>query len=178
MRETVSSQCYYLLLSGFSMFLHDNGCICPKPESQTGLGEASVTVKGGPVFYSQSGGSVELQCVVTGLVSPPLSLVWKQGQHVISARTWEGISLETVRQWPVSLSSLVISNLQLSHTGNYSCVSDNVDQTVLLVVSSDTQQPFRPEQKNSGNLSTQPAPASLIILIFMSSFGFKHRNNP
>lgn len=117
------------------MFLHDNGCICPKPESLSKTGEASVTVRGGPVFYSQAGGSVELQCVVTGLVSPPLSLTWRLGEHVISPRTWQGSSLETLRQWPVSTSSLYISSLELSHTGNYSCVSDDVSQTVLLVVS-------------------------------------------
>ena len=122
------------------MFLHDNGCICPKPESQTEMGEASVTVKGGPVFYSQEGGSVELECVVTGLVSPPQSLQWRQEEDVISPRSWPGSSLDTVRQWPVSLSSLIISNLQLSHTGNYSCISDDVHQTVLLVVSSTGQQ--------------------------------------
>ena len=63
-------------------------------------------------------------------------LLWRQGEVVISARTWEGTSLETVRQWPVSQSSLYISSLELSHTGNYSCVSDQVSQTVLLVVSS------------------------------------------
>ena len=160
------------------MFLHDNGCICPMPESETGLVEATVTVKGGPVFYSQAGDSVELQCVVTGLVSPPDSLLWRHGQHTISARTWQAVSLETVRQWPVSLSSLVISNLELGHTGNYSCVSDHLEQTVLLVVSSgqEAHQPFRTEQKNSGNITTQPA--SLIIIIFISSFGFKQRDNP
>ena len=158
------------------MFLHDNGCICPKPESETENSEASVTVRGGPVFYSQEGGSVELQCVVTGLLSPPHSLLWRQEDHVISPRTWQGSSLDTVRQWPVSLSSLYISNLQLSHTGNYSCVSDDVQQTVLLVVSSDGHRPFRREQNNSGNLTSKPV--SLIILIFISSLGFKQQNNP
>ena len=118
------------------MFLHDNGCICPKPESLTEPDEASVTVTGGPVFYSREGGSVELECVVTGLLRPPTSLVWRQEEQVISPRTWPGTSLETVRQWPVSQSSLYISRLELSHTGNYSCVSDQVSQTVLLVVSS------------------------------------------
>ena len=123
------------------MFLHDNGCICPKPESLSDGSSASVTVRGGPVFYSQEGGSVELQCVVTGLLSPPRSLFWRQGdQEVISARRWPGTSLETVKEWPVSLSSLYISSLELQHTGNYSCVSDDVHQTVLLVVSSTGQQ--------------------------------------
>ena len=122
------------------MFLHDNGCICPKPESETENSEATVTVRGGPVFYSQEGDSVELQCVVTGLHSPPRSLFWRQGdQEVISARRWPGTSLETVRQWPVSLSSLYISSLELQHTGNYSCVSDHVSQTVLLVVTTSGQ---------------------------------------
>jgi len=159
---------------GFSMFLHDNGCICPKPESLTEVGEVSVRVTGGPVFYAQEGGSVELQCEVSGLVRPPHSLLWRHEEQVISPRTWQGTSLETVRQWPVSLSSLYISSLELSHTGNYSCVSDQVSQTVLLVVSSsgsDKYRTFRTEQKNSGNLRIKPT--SLIVLIFISCLGFQ-----
>ena len=71
------------------MFLHDNGCICPKPESLTEVGEVSVTVAGGPVFYAQEGGSVELQCEVSGLVRPPHSLLWRHEEQVISPRTWQ-----------------------------------------------------------------------------------------
>ena len=122
--------------SGFSMFLHENGCICPKPEDRLASPGVSVSVVGGPVFYSKEGESVSLECQVTGLTSPPKSLVWRQDADIISPRSRRGTSLDTLRQRPSSQSILYISSVELNHTGNYTCSSDEHSQTVLLVVTS------------------------------------------
>ena len=120
------------------MFLHENGCICPKPEvtreERLASPGVSVSVVGGPVFYSKEGESVSLECQVTGLTSPPKSLVWRQDAYIISPRSRRWTSLDTLRQTPSSQSSLYISSVELSHTGNYTCSSDEHSQTVLLVV--------------------------------------------
>jgi len=156
---------------GFSMFLHDNGCICPKPEVEGQASQVSVSVKGGPVFYSLEGGSVELECWVTGLTSPPQSIVWRQDSDLISARGQPGTSLDTLRQSPASHSTLYISDLRLTHTGNYSCHSDGHTQTVLLVVTRGSQQnlPLKSEY-NSGNLPTQTTILSFLTFILFSAF--------
>lgn len=120
------------------MFLHQNGCICPKPE-QSREGDVSVSVVGGPVFYSQEGQSVSMECQVRGLTSPPEALQWRMDSHVISPRTRPGSSLETVRQSPSSQSTLYIAEAELSDTGNYTCSCDGHTQTVLLVVTSSGQ---------------------------------------
>ena len=126
--------------SGFPMFLHQNGCICPKPE-QSREGDVSVSVVGGPVFYSQEGQSVSMECQVRGLTSPPEALQWRMDSHVISPRTRPGSSLETVRQSPSSQSTLYIAEAELSDTGNYTCSCDGHTQTVLLVVTALGQTP-------------------------------------
>merc|ERR1712066_397507 len=154
---------------GISMFLHDNGCICPKPEEAGQASQVSVSVKGGPVFYSVEGGSVELECSVTGLTSPPKSIVWRQGSEVVTARARPGISLETLSQAPTSHSTLFISDLRLANTGNYTCHSDGRAQTVLLVVTRGYKEhlPLKSEHMNSGNLPTKTSILSFLTFILI-----------
>eukprot|EP00092_Neocalanus_flemingeri_P084683 GFUD01106420.1.p1 GENE.GFUD01106420.1~~GFUD01106420.1.p1 ORF type:complete len:381 (+),score=137.72 GFUD01106420.1:161-1303(+) len=127
---------------GFSMFLHANGCICPKPqftshelaepESQPAI---EMTIPGGSIQYVTSGGGIVLECLVSGLSSPPLSLYWEKGNKVVTAKERPGVSLETEKVAGVSRISLYIGSVELSDTGNYTCVSDTAKrETVLLVV--------------------------------------------
>ena len=82
-----------------------------------------------------SGSGVVLECLVSGLSSPPLSLYWEKGNKVITAKERPGVSLETEKLVGVSRISLYIGSTKLSDTGNYTCVSDMAKtETVLLVV--------------------------------------------
>jgi len=128
---------------GFSMYLHADGCICPKPEFRNKLIETEIkkqkdmtmTIPGGSIQYMTSGGGVVLECLVSGLNSPPLSLYWEKGNKVITAKERPGVSLETEKLVGVSRISLYIGRTVLSDTGNYTCVSDMAKtETVLLVV--------------------------------------------
>ena len=144
--------------AGFSMFLHDNGCICPKPEIVTrrnkqdrhlmsrhnsgtcqtifkclycpNLGQ-ELTITGGPIQYLRSGDEMTLECQVSGACS---SLQWSHQNNVLTPKTKAGISLETVYKSELSKTVLFMSHVELSDTGNYTCSSDKRSQTVLVVV--------------------------------------------
>jgi len=126
--------------AGFPMWLHEDGCICPRPPAAarrraTGAGP-HVAVTGGEVHYVTEGGSLGLECLVSGLPSPPLTLHWKRDGQVVTARNSPGLSLETDKLAGVSRSDLVLARAQLQDTGNYTCVTDGGrEAAVLLVVS-------------------------------------------
>ena len=90
----LSTKMLNCLCLGFSMYLHDNGCICPRPQivprggGRHGGGqepEMKVTmmmmimiviimvimmmmkVTGGPIIYARAGSAVTLECAVSGL---------------------------------------------------------------------------------------------------------------
>jgi len=127
---------------GFSMFLHDNGCICPKPqfakhklEEIDNQQDVMMTIPGGSIQYVTSGRGVVLECLVSGLSSPPLSLYWEMGNKVVTAKERPGVSLESEKVAGVSRIGLYIESTDLYDTGNYTCVSDTAKtKTVLLVV--------------------------------------------
>jgi len=128
---------------GFSMYLHDNGCICPKPQIVTRdrhghrtRDSPEMTVTGGPIHYFSEGDQLSLECVMTGLTTPPVSLHWTRGSghDNISPRERDGVSLETERAAGTSRSNLFLRHVELSDTGNYTCVSDSTARTVLVVV--------------------------------------------
>merc|ERR1711887_174176 len=130
---------------GFSMFLHDNGCICPKPQFRQDTSrqtnkrmeqkEIVMSIPGGSIQFIPSGHGIELECLVSGLATPPLSLYWEKGNKVVSARERPGVSLETEKVAGVSRINLYIGSTEISDTGNYTCVTDtDKTKTVLLVV--------------------------------------------
>ena len=91
------------------MYLHDNGCICPRPQivPRGGGGqepEMKVTmmmmimiviimvimmmmkVTGGPIIYARAGSAVTLECAVSGLAAAPAVLRWtRSGEDDLSA---------------------------------------------------------------------------------------------
>ena len=94
-----------------------------------------MTIPGGSIQYITSGSGVVLECLVSSLSSPPLSLYWEKGNKVVTAKERSGVSLETEKLVGVSRISLYFGSTLLSDTGNYTCVSDMAKtETVLLVV--------------------------------------------
>merc|ERR1712179_85926 len=65
---------------------------------------------------------------------PPSSLYWEKGGKVVSARERLGLSMETEKAAGVSRVNMLIDMTSQRDTGNYTCVSQEHHQTVLLVV--------------------------------------------
>ena len=92
-------------------------------------------IPGGSIQYATSGSGVGLECLVSGLRNPPLSLYWEKGNKVVTAKERPGVSLETEKLAGVSRIRLYIGSTVLADTGNYTCVSDTAKtETVVLVV--------------------------------------------
>jgi len=160
---------------GFSMYLHENGCICPKPEfikHKSGKKtdrqrhhkkeDATISVLGGSIRYLTSGDEALLECVLSNHGSAPSSLHWETGGQKVSVRTRPGLSLQTERTDSVSSSILFLASTDLTDTGNYTCVSGEMSSTVLLVVTPGEQQKqstYRSsplvQQSTSGGLGLQ-----------------------
>ena len=96
-----------------------------------------MTIPGGSIQYVSSGEGVMLECLISGLTSPPMSIYWEKGSKVMTVKERSGVSIETEKMAGVSRSSLYIARTELSDTGNYSCVSDALTEAVLLVVTQD-----------------------------------------
>jgi len=111
-----------------------------------GMGDLSTELAPGPVSsisgpeiqYVSSGSTVGLECRITGLTSPPLSLYWKRGSRVLTAKERPGISLESEKVPGISTARLFLSHVTPQDSANYSCMSDLAKPaTVVLVVTRD-----------------------------------------
>ena len=98
-----------------------------------------MVIPGGSIQYVISGEGVMLECLISGLTSPPMSIYWEKGSKVMTVKERSGVSIETEKMAGVSRSSLYIARTELSDTGNYSCVSDALTEAVLLVVTQDDE---------------------------------------
>merc|ERR1711874_637139 len=88
--------------------------------------------------YVSAGSTVGLECRIQGLPSPPLSLYWKRGSRVLTAKERPGISLESEKVPGVSAARLFLSHVSHEDSATYSCVSDLAPPaTVQLVVTED-----------------------------------------
>jgi len=166
--------------NGFSMYLHEDGCICPKPQFKkhqqrkdrkevVEVQDVRVQIRGGDIQYVTSGEEITLECHVSGLVTPPSVLLWKQGDREINARLKPGISLETEKVAGVSRASLYLASVSLADTGNYTCVTDDKTHTVLLVVTQSYVEPTQhyglPQRlRNSGTHLKAELVATLLSL--------------
>ena len=83
-----------------------------------------MTISGGSIQYATRGSGVGLECLVSGLRNPPLSLYWEKGNKVVTAKERPGVSLETEKLAGVSRIHLYIGQAVLEDTGNYTCGTD------------------------------------------------------
>merc|ERR1719427_394825 len=108
--------------------MHDEDDQSPSP----GL---TAEISGPAIHYVSSGSTIGLECRISHLTTPPLSLYWKKKGKMFTARDRPGISLESEKVPGVSTTKLFISHVTSQDSGNYSCVSDIArPDTVRLVV--------------------------------------------
>ena len=92
-------------------------------------------ISGPAMHYVSSGSTIGLECRISHLTAPPLSLYWMKEGKVFTARDRPGISLESEKVPGVSTTRLFISHVTSQDSGEYSCCSDIAQQdTVRLAV--------------------------------------------
>jgi len=98
----------------------------------------TATISGPKVQYVSAGSTVGLECRIVGLTSPPLSLYWRRGERVLTAKERPGISLESEKVPGVSTARLYLSHTTVEDSHTYSCLSDIAEPaSVQLIVTQD-----------------------------------------
>lgn len=135
-------------------------------EADIGTGPGPVSSISGPkVQYVSAGSTVGLECRIQGLPSPPLSLYWKRGSRVLTAKERPGISLESEKVPGVSTARLFLSHVSHKDSATYSCVSDLAPPaTVQLVVTEDHMRSAL-VSFNSGFSTLDPSRPFLLLLL-------------
>jgi hypothetical protein len=136
-------------------------------QADIGTGPGPVSSISGPkVQYVSAGSTVGLECRIQGLPSPPLSLYWKRGNRVLTAKERPGISLESEKVPGVSTARLFLSHVSHKDSATYSCVSDLAPPaTVQLVVTEDHMRSAL-VSFSSGDSTLNPSPLFLLLLLF------------
>ena len=99
------------------------------------ISDVRMVISGESIQYISVGKEVSLECLVSGLSNPPLSLYWEKGNKVVTAKERPGVVLEIEKMAGTSRLYLFFASAELADTGNYTCVSDTTQtKTVLLVV--------------------------------------------
>lgn len=139
-------------------------------EADLGTGPGPVSSISGPkVQYVSAGSTVGLECRIQGLPSPPLSLYWKRGNRVLTAKERPGISLESEKVPGVSTARLFLSHVSHKDSATYSCVSDLAPPaTVQLVVTEDHMRSAL-VSFSSGFSSLDSSPPFLLLLLLSSA---------
>merc|ERR1712060_447064 len=139
-------------------------------EADIGTGPGPVSSISGPkVQYVSAGSTVGLECRIQGLPSPPLSLYWKRGNRVLTAKERPGISLETEKVPGVSTAKLFLSHVSHEDSATYSCMSDLAPPaTVQLVVTEDHMRSAL-VSFNSGLSSTLNSSPPFLLLFLLSA---------
>merc|ERR1711936_61277 len=136
-------------------------------EADMGTGPGPVSSISGPkVQYVSAGSTVGLECWIQGLPSPPLSLYWKRGNRVLTAKERPGISLESEKVPGVSTARLFLSHVSHKDSATYSCVSDLAPPaTVQLVVTEDHMRSALVSFSSGLSSSLDHSPPFLLLLL-------------
>jgi len=161
---------------GFSMYLHENGCLCPKPEFKMHQDfshdereiEPQLTVGGSAIQYVTQGEDFELTCSSEGFRGSGGHIFWKKDKKILSGRSRAMMSTEIERLPSKSVSTVYLSKARLADTGNYTCSSDSgKHETVIVVVlPGEYQQPRTERRKMKTNSAISLAQSIVKILLF------------
>jgi len=137
-------------------------------EADIGTGPGPVSSISGPkVQYVSAGSTVGLECRIQGLPSPPLSLYWKRGNRVLTAKERPGISLETEKVPGVSTAKLFLSHVSHEDSATYSCMSDLAPPaTVQLVVTEDHMRSALVSFNSGHSIPSRPLNLLLLFSFF------------
>jgi len=162
---------------GFSMYLHENGCICPKPEFKTlsdeGKKGSELTVGGSAIQYVHQGEDFELTCSSQRGRGEGGHIFWNKDYKILTGKRRTDMSTEIERLPRRTVSSIYLSKARLSDTGNYTCSSDTGKaQTVIVVVlpgqATGTERQGRSKRNSAGSFQLNTyIMSSLIILSSM-----------
>lgn len=137
-------------------------------EADIGTGPGPVSSISGPkVQYVSARSTVGLECRIQGLPSPPLSLYWKRGNRVLTAKERPGISLETEKVPGVSTAKLFLSHVSHEDSATYSCMSDLAPPaTVQLVVTEDHMRSALVSFNSGRSIPSRPLNLLLLFSFF------------
>ncbi|XP_023349745.1 uncharacterized protein LOC111718399 isoform X1 [Eurytemora carolleeae] len=110
-------------------------------------------ITGAPSIFTTSGDNVQLECRISGLKNPPLSLYWTKDGTVLTPRIRSGISLEVEKLPGVSHSTLFMGQATPADSGEYACMSDVSPPAVvsLFVSEGSEQSPLLASLSSSGD---------------------------
>jgi len=81
--------------------------------------------------YVREGSVLNMSCTIRGHLTPSQYIHWYRGTHLINTSSRGGIHITSDKV--LGESNLVISNSQLSDSGNYSCTPDNALQDTVTI---------------------------------------------
>lgn len=88
------------------------------------ISEAKAEIQGPTEKYLKPGSGLKLQCTIIQSTEPPTYVFWYHNNRMINYDVDRGINVTT--ELGAKTSTLVISNADTRHSGNYSCVPSNV----------------------------------------------------
>ena len=87
-------------------------------------GGIKTEIEGPSVLRLPPGGTLSLECTISGLNLPPTNLYWKHEHTILTPKERPGVSLESEKLSGESHTKLVIVDLKTSDEGTYQCITD------------------------------------------------------
>lgn len=114
------------------------------------------------------GGTLSLECTISGLNLPPTNLYWKHEHTILTPKERPGVSLESEKLSGESHTKLVIVDLKTSDEGTYQCITDvSSPATVQLFIDSDGAEALASRVSSS----TTPTVKQILLLLVPFSIG-------
>ncbi|XP_063592482.1 uncharacterized protein LOC134769673 [Penaeus indicus] len=121
-------------------------------------------IVGGRERFLQAGSSLSLECVVTHTRAPPTAVLWYHNSDVLDYDSPRGgIALQVEKSGDQTTSSLLLSSVRDSDSGNYTCVPVNAPTASVSVHVNNARgisvlhRRFAVKQRLSGGLEELPS---------------------
>ncbi|XP_042861179.1 zwei Ig domain protein zig-8-like [Penaeus japonicus] len=103
-----------------------DGNLYKLPPTNSEEGGYGTHIVGGRERFLQAGSSLSLECVVTHTRAPPTAVLWYHNSDVLDYDSPRGgIALQVEKSGDQTTSSLLLSSVRDSDSGNYTCVPVN-----------------------------------------------------
>ena len=88
-----------------------------------------VSILGSPSLYVNAGSFLQLECMISHVVSPPQFVMWEHGGRVVPGET---VNIQG-RNEVVTKSLLSIDKVNSETVGLYSCMPDNISPATIKI---------------------------------------------